>query len=98
MIRPNDRETGRPRRFAFLTLGSREKGEEAIKSLDGSELGGRKLGVKEAEDRRPQHQHRPAYQGNRDDDSPSHEIPERPKRTDDRPRDEDGKRIVYKGI
>lgn len=50
---PLDRETGRPRGFAFVTLSSRDAGEAAVAQLDGSELGGRNLRVREAEDRRP---------------------------------------------
>ncbi len=49
---PLDRDTGRPRGFAFVTLSSREVGEEAMKNLDGSDLNGRALRVNEAEDRR----------------------------------------------
>ncbi|MEX2579225.1 MAG: RNA-binding protein [Verrucomicrobiales bacterium] len=49
---PLDRDTGRPRGFAFVTLSDREKGEAAVESLDGAELGGRALRVREAEDRR----------------------------------------------
>lgn len=49
---PIDRETGRPRGFAFVTLSSREAGEAAVAQLDGAELGGRNLRVREAEERR----------------------------------------------
>ncbi|MEM7697450.1 MAG: RNA-binding protein [Verrucomicrobiota bacterium] len=48
---PLDRETGRPRGFAFITLSSREFGEAAIENLDGAELDGRRLRVNEAEER-----------------------------------------------
>ena len=50
--RPLDRETGRPRGFAFVTLENREKGEAAVIKLNGTDIGGRKLHVNEAEDRR----------------------------------------------
>ncbi|HEY8430345.1 MAG TPA: hypothetical protein VIL20_18320 [Sandaracinaceae bacterium] len=44
-----DRDTGRSRGFAFVEL---EGGaDEAIDALDGSELGGRKLAVREARER-----------------------------------------------
>ena len=49
---PIDRETGRPRGFAFVTLSSRELGEAAVAQLDSAELGGRNLRVREAEERR----------------------------------------------
>ena len=49
---PIDRETGRPRGFAFVTLSSRELGEAAVAQLDGADLGGRNLRVREAEERR----------------------------------------------
>jgi cold-inducible RNA-binding protein len=49
---PLDRESGRPRGFAFVTLSDREAGEEAIRTLDGFEIAGRKLRVSEAEERR----------------------------------------------
>lgn len=49
---PLDRETGRPRGFAFVKLSNREIGERAIEAMDGSEIGGRSLKVSEAEDRR----------------------------------------------
>ena len=84
---PMDRDTGQPRGFAFVTFNSRETGEEAIRALDGSELGGRKLRVNEAEDRGGPR--RPAPR------SPSETVPER---KDDRPVGEDGKKVRYKGI
>ena len=45
---PTDRETGRPRGFAFVELGSPAEAEEAIKAMDGSELDGRTIRVNEA--------------------------------------------------
>lgn len=44
-----DRETGRSRGFAFLELP--ECGAQAIKEMDGKEFGGRKLNVREADER-----------------------------------------------
>ena len=44
-----DRETGRSRGFAFVELEG--DAEAAIGALDGSELGGRKLAVREAHER-----------------------------------------------
>jgi hypothetical protein len=49
---PLDRDSGRPRGFAFVTLSDRDAGEEAIRTLDGLEIAGRKLRVSEAEERR----------------------------------------------
>lgn len=48
---PLDRDSGRPRGFAFVTLTSREFGEAAIRALDGSQMGGRALRVSEAVER-----------------------------------------------
>jgi len=46
-----DRDTGRPRGFAFVTMGSDEDGAAAVSALDGQMLGGRTLRVNEAQDR-----------------------------------------------
>ena len=46
-----DRETGRARGFAFVTMGSDEAAQTAISQLNGALLGGRPLRVNEAEDR-----------------------------------------------
>jgi RNA recognition motif-containing protein len=48
---PTDRESGRPRGFAFVTMGSKEGMESAIKSLDGTDLDGRTIKVNEARPR-----------------------------------------------
>jgi RNA recognition motif-containing protein len=47
-----DRETGRPRGFAFVEMDDASAAEEAMRALDGSDLGGRTLRVNEAQDRR----------------------------------------------
>jgi len=47
-----DRDTGRPRGFAFVEMADAGSAANAIKALDGSELGGRNLRVNEAEDKR----------------------------------------------
>ena len=44
----NDRETGRPRGFAFVTMANSEEGQQAIDSMNGTELDGRTLTVNEA--------------------------------------------------
>ena len=43
-----DRETGRPRGFAFVTMGSPEEAQQAIDALNGSKLGDRNITVSEA--------------------------------------------------
>ena len=48
---PSDRETGRPRGFAFVTMGSKEEMEAAIKGLDGQDFQGRNLRINEAQPR-----------------------------------------------
>ncbi len=47
-----DRETGRARGFAFVEMADAGDADNAIRSLDGSDLGGRSLRVNEAQDRR----------------------------------------------
>jgi hypothetical protein len=46
-----DRETGRPRGFAFVTLADAERVKEAAEAVDGQEMGGRPLRVNPAEPR-----------------------------------------------
>jgi cold-inducible RNA-binding protein len=48
---PTDRETGRPRGFAFVTMGNPEMAETAARQLDGTVLDGRPLRVNEAQER-----------------------------------------------
>ncbi|HEX6886100.1 MAG TPA: RNA-binding protein [Planctomycetota bacterium] len=48
---PSDRETGRPRGFAFVTMGSDADAKAAIAELDGKDLDGRALRVNEAQDK-----------------------------------------------
>lgn len=48
-----DRETGRPRGFAFVTMGSAADAQAAISALDGQSVGGRTLKVNEAQERGP---------------------------------------------
>ncbi|UCF47921.1 MAG: RNA-binding protein [Myxococcales bacterium] len=47
-----DRQTGRRRGFAFVEMEEANAAAKAIRALDGSELGDRKLEVNEAHDRR----------------------------------------------
>ena len=46
-----DRETGRPKGFAFVTMGTEADAKAAISELDGQQLDGRPLRVNEAEER-----------------------------------------------
>lgn len=46
-----DRDTGRPRGFGFVEMGSQEDAESAISELNGANLGGRSLTVNEARER-----------------------------------------------
>ena len=48
---PTDRESGRPRGFAFVEYASDEDAAKAIERFNGYDLGGRKLRVNAAEDR-----------------------------------------------
>jgi len=48
-----DRDTGRPRGFGFVTMGSESEAARAIDGLNGQMLDGRELRVNIAEDRRP---------------------------------------------
>ena len=56
IVMPVDRETGRPRGFAFVEFAERDKAEEVIKKFDAQPFQGRNLAVSEArarEDRPP---------------------------------------------
>lgn len=46
-----DRETGRPRGFAFVEMGNSDEAGQAIEQLNGQELEGRTLTVNEARPR-----------------------------------------------
>lgn len=48
-----DRETGRPRGFAFVQMMSDEDAKAAVTALDGSQLDGRAIRVNEAQERAP---------------------------------------------
>jgi RNA recognition motif-containing protein len=48
---PTDRETGRPRGFAFVEMGNDGEEEKAIAELDGAEWMGRTLKVNKAKPR-----------------------------------------------
>jgi len=46
-----DRETGRPRGFGFVEMGSSEDADSAIQELNGYSMDGRQLNVNEARER-----------------------------------------------
>lgn len=46
-----DRESGQPRGFGFVTMGSNEEAQAAIAGMNGQALDGRALRVNEAEER-----------------------------------------------
>ena len=48
-----DRESGRSRGFGFVKMPNREEAEAAVEALNDSELQGRPLRVREAEERKP---------------------------------------------
>lgn len=54
---PMDRETGKPRGFAFVEFGSETQAEAAIHNMNGARMGGRELHVSEAHERKPGDRH-----------------------------------------
>jgi cold-inducible RNA-binding protein len=50
---PTDRETGQPRGFAMVTMGTQQEAVSAIAKLDGTMLDGRPIRVNEAQERSP---------------------------------------------
>ena len=46
-----DRDTGRPRGFAFVEMADQASAQAAIRGLNGTDLGGRSLNVNEAKPR-----------------------------------------------
>jgi RNA recognition motif-containing protein len=48
---PTDRETGRPRGFAFVTMADAQAAQNAIQQLNGTELDGRQIRVDIAQER-----------------------------------------------
>ena len=50
-----DRDTGRPRGFAFVEMGSQADADAAVNALNGKEFGGRALTVNEAREQAPRH-------------------------------------------
>jgi RNA recognition motif-containing protein len=50
---PTDRETGQPRGFAFVTMGTAQAASAAIAQLNGQVIDGRAIKVNEAQERPP---------------------------------------------
>ena len=50
---PTDRETGQPRGFAFVTMGTAQAATAAIAQMNGLMLDGRTIKVNEAQERPP---------------------------------------------
>jgi len=48
-----DRDTGRPRGFAFVEMGSQADADGAVNALNGRDFGGRALTVNEAREQAP---------------------------------------------
>ena len=48
---PMDRETGQPRGFAFITMGTEQAAQAAIQQLNGKSIDGRQIKVNEAQER-----------------------------------------------
>jgi RNA recognition motif-containing protein len=46
-----DRETGRPRGFAFVEMSEGGAAQDAIRALDGTDFGGRTIKVNQAQDK-----------------------------------------------
>ena len=57
---PMDRETGRPRGFAFVEMTNDDDAKKAMAALDGKEIGGRNVKVNEA---RPKERSGPPNRG-----------------------------------
>ncbi|WP_184017903.1 RNA-binding protein [Haloferula luteola] len=88
--RPVDRQTGKPRGFAFVTFASMEAAANAKEVIQGLELGGQALRADDASDRGG-------------DDHPAARqrrvsMKVREERVDDRPTRSDGRRVRYKSI
>mmetsp|Transcript_22256 Transcript_22256/g.50962 ORF Transcript_22256/g.50962 Transcript_22256/m.50962 type:complete len:227 (-) Transcript_22256:447-1127(-) len=59
---PRDRDTGRKRGFAFVTMVGREGAESAVTGLDGEQLYGRAVRVNEAQKREQKSRPRPSFE------------------------------------
>ena len=78
-----DRETGKPRGFAFVEMGTAEETQAAIRGLDGHAINGRNMVVKLAEDRGAAN--KPRTSGPPSDRDKSFNRDSRPPQRDSRP-------------
>ena len=69
---PTDRETGRPRGFAFVEFSQPTEAADAITRFNNREVGGRRLNVNPADDRPRRTGERPAFRPN---SAPSYTSP-----------------------
>ncbi len=58
-----DRDTGQPRGFGFVGMTNADEAKEAVRSLDGSLLGGRPLRVNEARPKSEDHRGEDSQRG-----------------------------------
>jgi RNA recognition motif-containing protein len=49
-----DKQSGRSKGFGFVEMDDEEAAQQAIEALDGSELYGRKIGVRISEEKKPE--------------------------------------------
>jgi RNA recognition motif-containing protein len=70
-----DRETGKSRGFGFVEMPNDGEAQEAIKNLDGFQVNGRPIAVKQAEDRSNSRPARPSNDGPRRDSRPAESAP-----------------------
>ena len=67
-----DRDTGRPRGFAFVEMGSDQEAAQVIETLTGREIQGRPISVSEARERAPRGGGGGGFGGGRDRDRDDH--------------------------
>jgi RNA recognition motif-containing protein len=85
-----DKETGKPKGFAFVEMFNEEDAQNAIKSLDGYTFNGRQIAVKQAEDRRDNRKDNSERKPfNRDNRNNSDTRQNYNSSTDSRPKNED---------
>ena len=76
---PTDRDSGRPRGFAFARFSDASEARRAIEELDGRELSGRRVAIKEAEEKKLKRNPRPPRRSGPDADSEFEFLEELPR-------------------